>query len=148
MTEATYDTLVNVTQEEIYSILSTDATIIGLDAKIVDGLPYTQMQRSVGFPYIQVPSPEYTEERYTFSKSKVTMDLTITIYATVASNLREVTDAVRAALTNNQDVTSLAKLRDRKLPVANYSQSLLDNNKPLYQNDITAHYTFIGEIND
>lgn len=148
MVEATYDTLVNVTQEEIHSILKNDETIANYTVHIVDGLPYTAMQQSKGFPYIQVPTPEYDEERYTFTKSKVTLTVNIAIFSTKASSLRELTDAVRAALTNNQDTTSLAKLRDRKLPVSNYNQSLLENGKVLYQNTVSADYTFIGVIND
>ncbi len=146
MATATYDTLVDVTQEEIHTILKNDATVLSLTTKIVDGLPYTQMQRGIGFPYIQVPTPEYTEERYTFTKSKVLMSVNITIFSTKASTLRQLTDAVRKALTDNQNTTSLAKLRDRKLPVANYNQSLLENGKVMYQETVEATYTFIGAI--
>ena len=144
----TYDTLIDTTQEEIYSIISTDSTVSSLTTNIVDGLPITQMQRGIGFPYVKIPCPEYTEERYTFTKSKVTLDLSITVYSTRASVLRELTDAIRKAITDNQDATSLVKLRNRKLPTGNYNESLLDNGKVLYENTLTATYEFIGEIND
>jgi hypothetical protein len=146
-TMVTYDTLIDTTQEAVYGIINTDSTIATYTSNIVDGLPYTKMQRGTGFPYVKIPSPTAEEERYTFTKSKVTMVVEITIYSTVASVLREVTDAVRKALTENQNVTQGVKLFDRKLPVTDYNESLLDNDKPMYENTVTATYMFIGEIN-
>ena len=142
----TYDTLADTSQEEVYDIVQSNSTVSAFNATIVDGMPFSQMIRNAGFPYIQIPIPEINEEPYTFTKAVAVIDFSITIYATKASLLREVTDAVRKALREGQTTSSGAKLKNKNLPTSNYNESILNEQKGtiIYQNTITATYEFRG----
>jgi hypothetical protein len=143
----TYDTLVDATQEKITSILKTNSTVLALTNKILPGTPYTDIQKSIGFPYIKVETPTYTAAKKTFSTYIVTISCPIVCFNTQAVLGRELTDAVRKAITDNRSLTDLVELDENRLPNSNHSESLLDDGKTvLYTDTITATYQYWGEI--
>jgi hypothetical protein len=142
----TYDTLIDSSQEIVYNIISDNSTVSAFNPSIVDGMPFMQMMRETGFPYIKIPCPEPSETVYTFDKAKVIVDFSITIYTTKASLLRELTDAVRKALREGQITSMVAELKNKNLPVSNCRESVLNEQKGTiaYENTITAIYEFRG----
>jgi hypothetical protein len=143
----TYDTLIDTTQEEIYSIVKNNATVSAITTKVIDGLPYTSMQDNIGFPYVQVQTPTYTSTKKTFSTYIVTLTIPIVCFATKASVSRELTDAVRKAITDGRSTTTIAKLDENRLPSSTFNQSLLNDGKTiLYQGTVNSTYQYWGEI--
>lgn len=143
----TYDTLIDTTQEEIYSIVKNNATVSAITTKVIDGLPYTSMQESSGFPYVQVQTPTYTSSKKTFSTFVVVLTIPIVCFATKASVLRELTDAVRKAITDNRNATTLVELDENRIPSTAFNQNLLNDGKTiLYQGTVNCTYQYWGEI--
>ena len=143
----TYNTLIDTTQEEVYSIVKNNATVSAITTKVMDGLPFSSMQENIGFPYVQVQTPTYTAVKKTFTTYIVTLNLPIVCFATKASVLRELTDAVRNAITAGRSTTTTAKLDENRLPSSAFNQSLLNDGKTiLYQGTINATYEYWGEI--
>jgi len=139
-----YATLLNDVQSEIHTILSTDATVIGFTTKIVDGLPYTDMQRGRGFPYIKIPIGTLAESQKTMGKIMVIISVPITVYTRKASTLRQLSDAIRNALKTNQNVTEGLALHNFFPTATSPNEFLLPDKKPLYEYSILVQYKWVG----
>lgn len=143
----TYDTLVDTTQEKISSVLSANSTITAITSKILPGTPYTDIQKSIGMPYIKVETPTYTATKKTFSTFIVSLTCPVVCYNTQAAKGRELADAVRKALTDNRFAMDLVELDESRLPSSTHNESLLDDGRTvLYTDTITATYQYWGEI--
>ena len=143
----TYDTLIDTTQEEVYNLVKNSAAVSAITSKVLDGLPYTSMQDNIGFPYVQVQTPTFTSAKKTFTTHVVSVKIDIVCFSTMASKLRELVDAVRKAITDGRDTTTLAKLDKNRLPSSTYSQALLKDSKTiLYQGTVSCTYQYWGEI--
>jgi len=143
----TYDTLIDTTQEKISSILSANSTVTAITSKILPGTPYTDIQKSIGMPYIKVETPTYSAVKKTFSTFIVSLTCPIVCYNTQASRGRELADAVRKAITDNRSAMDLVELDETRLPSTAHNESILDDGKTvLYTDTITAIYQYWGEI--
>jgi hypothetical protein len=143
----TYDTLIDTTQEKISSVLSANSSITAITSKILPGTPYTDIQKSIGMPYIKVETPTYTANKKTFSTFIVSLTCPVVCYNTQAAKGRELADAVRKALTDNRFTMDLVELDESRLPSSTHNESLLDDGRTvLYTDTITATYQYWGEI--
>ncbi len=143
----TYDTLIDTTQEKISSILSANTTIKTITTKILPGTPYTDIQKSIGMPYIKVETPTYSAVKKTFSTFIVSLTCPIVCYNTQASKGRELSDAVRKAITDNRSAFDLVELDETRLPSTTHNESLLDDGKTiLYTDTVTCTFQYWGEI--
>ena len=143
----TYDTLIDTTQEQITSILSANLTVTAITSKILPGTPYTSIQKKYGFPYIKVETPTYISAKKTFSTYIVTITCPIVCYNTQAAKGRELTDAVRKAITDARATTVTVELDENRLPSTQHSEALLEDSKTiLYTDTVTATYQYWGEI--
>ena len=143
----TYDTLIDTTQEQVSSILSANTTVTALTSKILPGTPYTDIQKKMGFPYVKVETPTYTSIKKTFTTHIVTITCQIYCFNTQASKGRELSDAVRKAITDARATTTLVELDENRLPSTQHSEALLEDSKTiLYTDIVTATYQFWGEI--
>ena len=143
----TYDTLIDTTQEQVSSILSANGTVTAITSKILPGTPYTDIQKKYGFPYVKVETPTYTSVKKTFSTFIVTITCPIVCYNTQAAKGRELSDAVRKAITDARATTELVELDENRLPSTQHSEALLEDSKTiLYTDTVNATYQYWGEI--
>jgi hypothetical protein len=143
----TYNTLVDTTQEQVSSILSANTTVTTITAKILPGLPYTDIQKSLGVPYIKVETPTYNSVKKTFSTFIVTITCPIVCYTTQAAKGRELADAVRKAITDGRSSMDTVELDETRLPSTAHGESLLDDGKTiLYTDTVTTTFQYWGEI--
>lgn len=143
----TYDTLIDTTQEQVTSILSANLTVKAITTKILPGTPYSDIQKKYGFPYIKVETPTYTSVKKTFTTYIVTITCPIVCYNTQAAKGRELSDAVRKAITDARATTVLVELDENRLPSTQHGEALLEDSKTiLYTDTVTATYQYWGEI--
>lgn len=143
----TYDTLVDTTQEQVSSILSANTTVSGITSKILPGLPFSDIQKAIGMPYIKVETPTYSSVKKTFSTFIVNLTCPIVCYNTQAAKGRELSDAVRKAITDGRSSFDLVELDETRLPSNSHNESILDDGKTiLYTDTITATFQYWGEI--
>jgi len=101
-------------QKTIWNILNTDATVkFWIPAvNIIDQIPAKLLQGQ-GFPYIIVHSPTIAEEALTLGptrKTQIKINIVVEIYDRKQCNLRSLADAVRNAISTNQNTTKGATI--------------------------------------
>ena len=145
----TYDTLIDTTQEQVSSILSSNGTVTALTSKILPGTPYTDIQKKYGFPYVKVETPTYSSLKKTFTTVLVTLTCPIVCYNTQAAKGRELADAVRKAITDGRGTFTTVELDKTELPSNSHAESLLEDSKTiLYTDTVNATFEFWGEIDE
>jgi len=141
---ASYDTLPVDVQAQIRAILVADSGVSAITTNVVDGLPFTQMQRGRGFPYIRVPIASLNERQLTSTKRIVPVVTTITIYTRVAANGMRLLGAIRKALNDAQSTTTAANLYKMQLINGTKREFLLEDMKPMYEYDLDVSYDWRG----
>jgi hypothetical protein len=101
-------------QKTIWNILNTDSTVkFYIPAEnIIDQIPAKLLQGQ-GFPYIIVHSPTIAEDPLTLGttrKTAVKIDVVVEIYDRKQMNVRSLADAVRNAISSNQNTTKGATI--------------------------------------
>lgn len=126
-----YGEVVNQLQETLYWLVREDSNIasyvqVGENKfNIYDGNPTSQSQ--IGFPFIIIHTPTIAEERLTFSKTTVTLLTKIEIVDKKERNVRELADAVRAALVNKNERTRVKGFTNERIMNSTLSSRFLPN---------------------
>ncbi len=141
-----YSEILDGLQSSLHTIISGDATVTSYTTNIVDGLPYSQMMRGKGFPYVQVPIGTFSESQFTSTKKRVLVDTTITVFDRIASNTRKITDAVRNAIETANSTTRTNGFYNPKFVSSSMTSSLLPDEKPLYEYRFTLRYEWRGAV--
>jgi len=139
-----YDTLLVNIQTTVYNIIKGNATVLALNPKVVDGIPYTAMTKGLGFPYIIVPIAKIAENPLTFSKKKIAVVVSVSIFSRKAGNIRSLADAIRKAMTDNESTTVAGKLYNLKIVNGTTTTSIMADSKPIYEFTLDLNYEWRG----
>lgn len=138
-----YETLIDDVQTHIQDVLV--AAIPKTQASIVPGLPFSEIHRKIGFPYIRVPPGTRNEARYTFTRRKVTISTRITVMAKSAESCRQLSDLIIQTLQDAEATSHGVSLDNLGVPSGDPSETILDDKTVAYEYAISATYVWIGE---
>jgi len=102
MGEVTYANFLTEAQANLWNLLKANATVLSYTKNVLDGVPIG-LTEGTGFPYVIVPTPTVTEEKYiTFSKKIQTVSFKIDIFDRKESVSRLLGDAVKNCIETNK----------------------------------------------
>ena len=145
-----YDEVVNQLQETLYWLLKENTNVASFvqigDNKfnIYDGDPSTQSR--IGFPYIVVHTATITEKKFTQRKQEVQLITRVEIIDKKETNVRQLADAVRAALKNDNERTRVKGFMKQRILNTTLSSRYLPNelSKPVWVYILFVRHTWRG----
>jgi len=102
MTAITVANTLSASQENIWTLIKNDSTVLSFTKNILDGVP-VGLTRGTGFPYVIVPTPTITAGAWrTLAHRDEFLTFKIEVFDRKESVMRKLCDAIRNVLETNR----------------------------------------------
>lgn len=142
--EATYSNLYDSAQSTVWNFIRYNSTVNRYTTNVIDKDPI-DLNKDFGFPLVVIESPISEEPELTFKQRDTTVTLQINIISLSSNTLRELADAVRKCLYDNQTfIANKCRLSRFRVSDNRFDTRELSDGSFAYEYSMTIKYEWCG----